>query len=434
MNILTEAQALDLVHAHLGRAAQDPLEIAVVLEAWGGVAPDLSLPLARAIAPMATAFASSDDRTVVVGSADRSLAMGDVGFVIGVLFVGFWISSLADEFGLVAVDRAWRLALPVSLGAQWLLRRRYLSGPDGLGRLRCEPWIALPGVAVLGALALVRPGGLLAVALTTIWVGGFILTRRGWGPVFGLGLVLGAATLKLGLSPRVIIGSAASMAVVSGVAAVWGSPRSRRRAGPWQRAVPAGLIGAGMGFLLVIEPRFAWHAQGILPALTVVPSLFGSLWGGLHMTRLWEVMPQVLVNTSVRRRSDGRIGRLTSRLLAESMLRLLLGAAIASSAVMAWVVADGQPREITRSLLIAHGVLAVAGLCVALLEAFGRWGYALLATAFGCAVATGLHGVLGHDITPGVRILWGAIACTVASTPPLVALLREPDRNIAAAL
>lgn len=434
MNILTEAQALELVAGQLGRAAQDPLEIAVVLEAWGGVAPELSLPLAIAIAPQAIVLESGTERAATIAPADRSMALGDVGFVIGVLFVGFWISSLADEFGLVAVDRAWRFALPVSLGAQWLLRRRYLSGADGLGRLRREPWVALPLLAVLGGIALVRPGGLLAVALTTIWVCGFILTRRGWGPAFGLVLILGAATLKLGLPPRVIIGSAALLATLGAVAAVRGSPPSLRRPGPWQRAVPAGLIGAGMGFLLVIEPRFAWHAQGVLPALTVVPSLIGSLWGGLHMTRLWEVMPHVLANTSVRRRGEGRIGRLTSRLLLESMLRLVLGATVVSAAVMLWVVADGQPREITRSLLVAHGVLAVAGLCVALLEAFGRWGYALAATVFGCAVATGLHTVVGHDITPGVRILWGAIACTVASTPPLVALLREPDRNIAAAL
>ena len=434
MNILTEAQALELVAGQLGRAAQDPLEIAVVLEAWGGVAPELSLPLAIAIAPQAIVLESGTERAATIAPADRSMALGDVGFVIGVLFVGFWISSLADEFGLVAVDRAWRFALPVSLGAQWLLRRRYLSGADGLGRLRREPWVALPLLAVLGGIALVRPGGLLAVALTTIWVCGFILTRRGWGPAFGLVLILGAATLKLGLPPRVIIGSAAMLATLGAVAAVRGSPPSLRRPGPWQRAVPAGLIGAGMGFLLVIEPRFAWHAQGVLPALTVVPSLIGSLWGGLHMTRLWEVMPHVLANTSVRRRGEGRIGRLTSRLLLESMLRLVLGATVVSAAVMLWVVADGQPREITRSLLVAHGVLAVAGLCVALLEAFGRWGYALAATVFGCAVATGLHTVVGHDITPGVRILWGAVACTVASTPPLVALLREPDRNIAAAL
>ena len=434
MNILTESQALALVAERLGRAAQDPLEIAIVLEAWGGVAPELSLPLAVAIAPQAIALESGTEQAATITPADRSMALGDVGFVIGVLFVGFWISSLADEFGLVAVDRAWRLALPVSLGAQWLLRRRYLSGADGLGRLRREPWVALPLLAVLGGIALVRPGGVLAVALTTIWVCGFILTRRGWGPAFGLVLILGAATLKLGLSPRVIIGSAALLATFGAVAAVRGSPPSLRRPGPWQRAVPAGLIGAGMGFLLVIEPRFAWHAQGVLPALTVVPSLIGSLWGGLHMTRLWEVMPHVLANTSVRRRGEGRIGRLTSRLLLESMLRLVLGATVVSAAVMLWVVADGQPREITRSLLVAHGVLAVAGLCVALLEAFGRWGYALAATVFGCAIATGLHTVVGHDITPGVRILWGAVACTVASTPPLVALLREPDRNIAAAL
>ena len=108
MNILTEEQALELVEAHLGRGAQDPLEIAVVLEAWGGVAPELSLPLANAIAPAATSIASIEERAVVLGSADRSMAIGDVGFVVGVLFVGFWISSLADEFGLVAVDRGWR--------------------------------------------------------------------------------------------------------------------------------------------------------------------------------------------------------------------------------------------------------------------------------------------------------------------------------------
>ena len=62
MNVLTESEALELVHAHLGRAAQDPLEIAVVLEAWGGVAPELSLPLAEAIAPKAISLPSGPER------------------------------------------------------------------------------------------------------------------------------------------------------------------------------------------------------------------------------------------------------------------------------------------------------------------------------------------------------------------------------------
>ena len=30
------------------------------------------------------------------------------------------------------------MALPFSLGAQWFARRRYLGGPDGMGRLRRE--------------------------------------------------------------------------------------------------------------------------------------------------------------------------------------------------------------------------------------------------------------------------------------------------------
>ena len=434
MNVLTPDEAVALVERRLGRAAQDPLEIAVVLEAWGGVAPQLSLPLAEGVASRLTVGPAPVEPVLVPRPVDRSLAIGDVGFVIGVLVVGFWISSLAREFGLLNVDRAWRIALPVSLGLQWLLRRRYLSGADGLGRLRREPWLLAPVAALVAAMAFVRPGGLLAAGLTTIWVGGFVLTRRGWGHWFGLILVLAAATLAVGVRPAAIVVAVAVIAAVGAVVALRGVTPSMRRSGPWQRAVPAGLVGAGMGLLLVIEPRFSWNAPGALPALTVVPSLLGSLWGGLHMTRLWEVMPRVLATTSVRRRSEGKVGRLTSRLLAESLLRLVVGTVAASAAVMLWVTIDGREVAITRRLLLAHGVLAVAGLAVALLEAFGRWGNALAATLLGVVVALLLHTFVHGTFAPGTRILWGASVCTLAATVPLVRLLREPDRNIAAAL
>ena len=155
------------------------------------------------------------------------------------------------------------------------------------------------------------------------------------------------------------------------------------------------------------------------------------------MARLWDVMPQVLVSTSVRKRHEGLAGHLMMRLLGESIARLILGAALGSLAVMGWVRIDGTvspgDRRIFASLLVAHGVLAVAGLCVALLEAFGRWLWGILAVSTGLGVAL----ALGHwmdRLTPGARIAGGALAALVVAIGPLLALLQEPDRNLAAAL
>jgi hypothetical protein len=140
----------------------------------------------------------------------------------------------------------------------------------------------------------------------------------------------------------------------------------------------------------------------------------------------------------VRRRGEGAIGRLTSRLLAESIVRLVVGAGVTSLAVVAWVYITEDradtPRDVLISLLIAHGALAVAGLFVGLLEAFGRWGWALLATAVGVAVTVGMDLFIDRDLTPGLRILAGALVCAVVSIVPLLLLLREPDRNLAVAL
>lgn len=429
----------EVLGTRLGRAPHDRLEAAVVLEAWGGLPAEEALAAAAAVASRTDAYPDASHGAAVAvpldtAPPDRSLVMGDVGFVVGVLFVGFWISSLTGTFGVLAVDRAWRVALPFGLGAQWFLRRRYLAGPDGLGRLRREPGVLALFLACLVPMALVNPGGRLAVELTCIWVGGFVLTRRGWGLQYGVALVAGALVLHAGIPAKVIVAGAAVVAVVGGAVAVGTSPLSDRRPGPWRRALPAGLVGAGMGLLLVVEPRFFWAARGVVPALTVVPSLVGSLWGGLHMTRLWDVLPQVLVGTSVRRRGQTRIGALTSRLLVQSLLRLAVGSAALSSLVLGYLVVTGQSRRIMSTLLLAHAVLAAAGLTVALLEAFGRWAWALTAAFGGVTVALLVELATPGELAPGVLILVGAVVCSILSTPPLVSLLREPDRTIAAAL
>ena len=436
---LNDHEASVLVAARLGREPQDALEAAVALEAWGGLPAEEALACALRVVAAIDPTAPRPTPLHALAVSDQSFAIGDVGFVFGVLFTGFWVSRLAVELGDRGVDRAWRIALPLSLGIQWFFRRRYLSSPDGLGRLRSHAQtVFAPLVLLLGAIGiLIRPGGWLAAGLTIVWVGGFVLAQRGWGLGFGASLVAGALVLKVGIAAPTLV-AIAVVAVICAAAIALSTVRSSpRRPGSAARALTAGLVGAGLGLLLVVEPRFPWNARGALPALTVVPSLLGSLWGGFHMARLWDVMPQVLVTTTVRKRHEGTAGRLMMRLLVESIARLLLGAGLISLCVMAWVWFDGAvtgpDRRIFISLLVAHGVLAVAGLCVALLEAFGRWAWAIVSVAAGVLVALSL-GRWAYELTPGVRITWGAIAALAMALGPLLALLREPDRNLAAGL
>ena len=127
----------------LHRPPIDRFEAAVTLEAHDGLGAAHALGVGRRFAEQGR-FLSGEmadpnavdtdliDRVPVAPSPDEpdraKRLLGEVVFMISVLMVGFWVSSMADELGLAAVDHAWRIALPASLGAQWFLRRRYLSG------------------------------------------------------------------------------------------------------------------------------------------------------------------------------------------------------------------------------------------------------------------------------------------------------------------
>ncbi len=424
-----------IVVERLGRAPQDGLEAAVVLEAW------LGLPASEALEAGHETLTGADSphessRRRATGSSERSLALGDVGFVIGVLFIGFWVSHLANDLGVTRVDSAWRIALPTSLGFQWALRRRYLAGLDGLGRLRNGAREVLIPFGLLVLAGLATPGGALASALFIVWTAGFVVARRGWGLTFGIALVIGAALLGRGLGAWTIVGLATGGALGGAAMALRSFPPSARLPAPWLRSAPAAAIGAGMGLLLVVEPKFAWHASGVLPALTVVPSLVGSLWAGFHMTGLWEVLPPALADSTVSAGStrSHQAAKVALFLLVGALLRLVTAAALASGAVMTWVIVRDEPdRRIVATLLLAHGVLAIAGLAVALVEAFGRWLWAMVAVAIGLLVSTGLHFVVSHP-SPGVRILVGACAAVAVAFPPLLAILARPERTIAGAV
>ncbi len=434
MNAATPADARALIEGYLGRPVQDALEAAVVLEAWGGVPADAALALGRDAAGVPATVASIADEIPASPMLDRRAVLSDVAFIVAVLFVGFWLSRRTDRFAVVEIDRAWRLALPVSLAAQWFLRRRVFMGGDGLGRLRRETWLLVPAVLLFGGLAIVPSGGPLAGGLAILWIAGFIVSRRGWGVPHGVLLTLtllagGRREAALPAYVFVCVGT-----LCAAVLALRSSPVSDRLPGALGRALPSALIGGGMGMFLVSEPRFSWAASGLLSAFTIVPSLLGSLAGGIWMTRLWHALPRSLRATGIasprRRAVSGPAIRLFLQAIA-----LVLFVAVTCSVVVLW--RDGQPLRsqtsvTTRTLLLAHAALALAGLCVALLETLGRWGRALFATVVGVTAAFALSVFTDGEPQAGLRILVGALVALLLALPGVLAILARPDHRIAA--
>ena len=85
------------------------------------------------------------------------------------------------------------------------------------------------------------------------------------------------------------------------------------------------------------------------------------------------------------------------------------------------------------ALLLAHLCLGVAGLAVSLLEAFDRWGTALLAVAAGCLACVVVNLLdPSHDLVPGSRIGIGAFVVIVMSGPTLLQLVANPARTLGA--
>jgi hypothetical protein len=363
---------------------------------------------------------------------------GEVIFIVSVLMVGFWVSSMTRELGIGPVDHAWRIALPVSLGAQWFLRRRYLSGEDGLGRLRREPVAAaavLLIVAVLGFVGARWIGSVLAL----LWSAGFLVARRGWWlPQFAV-LVAAINVQRLVSDPKPLLVGIAIAVVGFALIGVLTSPETDRNASPWHAGLLAAGVGAGLGSLLVVEPEFVWAVRIPLPILTVLPSLLGSVWGAAHVSSLWKVLPDRLRSTPLSSSSGAAAGRSVRRLILTSIVRVVLLTTVGSVLVLIWANHGKPSGHITDRLLAAHAVLAVAGLCVSLLEGFGRAGLALSCVL--CGLFAALRGPtwigsLFHikSFQPGTHLLVAAVVTMTTSLIFLLIQIRDPARSIAAGI
>ena len=290
-----------LVEARLGRRPQDKLEAAVVLEAWGGVRPPGALDIAgdavdRTLQPPARSIGNPRASK----PRDKAVVAEGLSLLIAVVAVALWTLPFGRALGTDVWDGAVRLALPITLGGQWMLRSRYLGRPNGLECLRRD-WAALFCLLAVGVDLAVMQGEreLVALLLVVTWVGGTVLIRRGWGLVYVGLLVAVAVEVNVGVHPLSTLSATAVATLLLTVLILVTTGSTTDAPGRPRRAVAAGLLGAGIGGLLVLDTSVGLGSQGVLPALALVPSTAGSFWAGHHLWRFYDDVPRALAGVPV---------------------------------------------------------------------------------------------------------------------------------------
>jgi len=428
------AEADGIVRARLGRPAQDLLEAAVVLEAWGGVRSEDALALDAGILPRSVEPELHRRRRMEPEPDGRESVVAEgVALVAAIVAIAAWAGPLGHQLGHAVLERALLVALPLTIGIQWAIRSRYLSRRAGL-RCLAEEWapVLLAAVALAASLALLAPFGAVAAAFVASWVGGTVLARRGWGLLYGA-LVAGEA-LALGDGAA----AGASLAALAGavllccvVAVRTAGSASLEAPGRLSRALGAFLIGALLGGVLVGDQSLGWGVHGAFPALALVPSVVGSLWGGVHLWQFHAAIPRELRGVPLAQ-GHAPIGRGPAAGIVLGAIARLVGVTALLSAL---VVLAGRWTHGTdkTGLLVAFGFAALVCLLVGLHESLGYARWALLVAAASLAIELSVHRFVIVS-TPGAGLIAGAGAGTLLALAPLVGRLRRPGRVLATAL
>ena len=425
----------NLTQARLGRAPRDRLEATIVLEAWDGRPARRALSDARSLVGHEPPLANGKGRIDLGDDSERVSVIGEaVALVLSILSVAAWARPLSRELGAHTLAHAIQIALPVAVGLQWAVRSRYLSRRKGLALLAREG-IALSCAVAVGVelpVAVGPRGGTVAALLIAVWVGGTVLTRRGWGLLYAFSLVLTTIALDLGFSPYVVLGALAALTVGLCCAAVLTRRVSTDdRPGSVPRAVLAAVLGAGIGILLVGDPSLGWGVRGVHPAIALVPSVIGSFWGGYHLWNLYGEIPLGLSGVPLERASRVGFTDPAMRVFLGAVLRLL-GATVVLSGI---VIALGRWTQGTDALsvFVAFGCAALVSMMVSLLESLAFQRAALVAVGVALLSEFAWRHLV-HVHTAGSALAVGAMVGILVTVPPLIAVLSRSGRVLATTL
>jgi hypothetical protein len=430
-----DLHAESVLDARLGRPPRDVLEATVVLEAWTGrparEAMSSAASLVRVDAPPVQGLSRVDP---FADSEHSSVIAEGVTLVLLIVSIAAWAAPISRELGTTVLAHAIRVALPIAVAIQWGLRSRYLGRPNGLACLARDGlgfWALL--LAVIDVPLLFQPGwGPVAAMLIPIWVGGAVLTRRGWGLMYAGVLVVATLALSDGLRPYVVLGALTALTLAMCAAAVY----SRRqptdaRAGTASRAAMASLIGGLLGVLLVADPTLSWGVHGTHPALALLPSVIGSYWGGYYLWNFYDAVPRGLRGVSLK--GAGRIGFSdpAMAIFVGALARLIGATVVLSAVVIALSDRFGGTDEL--SVFVAFGCVGTVSMLIGMLESFALQRAALFAASAALATELVWDSVsLTH--APGAALAAGATVGVLVSLPMLLVRLAHSGRVLATTL
>jgi hypothetical protein len=431
---LSDERAGRLVHARLGRPAQDLLETVVVLEAWGGVPSTSALELDAVVAPSASAPARAPAARIVQDAEQRESVVAEgIALLVAIVAVATWAGPLSRQLGSATLEQGLRIALPLTLALQWALRSRYLGRHGGVRQLAEERVaVLLASAAVTAAMLAIPDAGPLVVLLVVTWVGGAVLARRGWGLAYaalvsGEAVALGAgapAHASLALLGGIVL-LACLLAVATARGAVQQAP------GRLPRALAAGAIGGLLGGLLVGDESLGWGVHGAFPGLALAPSVLGSLWGGYHLWQFYAAVPNGMRGVPLALASETIRGGPATRVLIGALTRLVGVTTVLSIAVL--VAAHWTHGSDGVGVFVAFGAATLASLFVSLHESLGYVGWAFVVALASLAVELAIGRWVAAP-PPGLALSVAGAVGALLALAPLVRQLRSPGRMLATAL
>ena len=155
--------------------------------------------------------------------------------MLTVLAIALWASPLATELGADVVERALKVALPLTLALQWGAAQPLPRAAQGPARVRppsgSRSAVGACAIVVVPTLAL-GASGALAGLLTLTWTGGTVLIRRRWYAVYGV--IVAGATPAMLVWPavEVLVATTALTAAAVAVALRPGAPGDAASPGP----------------------------------------------------------------------------------------------------------------------------------------------------------------------------------------------------------
>lgn len=434
-NAADDPYAEAVLDARLGRPARDVLEATVVLEAWTGRPARAALPSARELVRLdGPPLRAMSDLDPFDASTQHSVVAEGLTLVLLILSVAAWASPIREQLGPNVLADAIRVALPIAVALQWGLRSRYLSRPNGLACLRRDGGrVCL--FCLLGAAAplILFPGwGPVAAMLVAIWVGGTVVTMRGWGLIYAGVLVLGTVAMDRGTGAYLVLGLLVAITLLMCLAAV-ASVRQRTdaRSGTMRRALLAGLIGGLIGALLVCDPSLGWGVHGVHPAIALLPSTIGSFWGGYYLWNFYDAIPKGMRGVSLGGASRAAMSDPAMAIFVGALVRLALATVVLSAAVIALGRWTQGTDDI--SVFVAFGCAGMVCLLIGLLEALALQSAALLAAATALATELAWHDLMGAHVSGG-SLIAGALVGVMIALPVLLARLMRSGRVLATTL